>query len=346
MKARRPKTESSGPARLAAPETRRVDDDGHVDPRDIRSKKVDQKPMTLNPWWRETKLQHRALLLMAMQDPGSNRAGAVCTGVCGGRSLELVVHALHGLAARSTVRGWFRRKQWSDRITAHDPDSQRYAVWLYRRLYMEQHGRGDMELLAPVVSVPITTHGDRPGEDTTPVQQEVARKLEKIMPPPPTRAVQNSTALAHAARRKRASQSNAALRNITLNGIQTVQQSVRAAVDPAFAEANPHIQPVVPKLHHLPMLRQLLTDLEDEEARLLGVASGTNEHSVPDTTRVTIAKELGTPILQAVSEDLREAVLMCEQLLSRPVTLEQLQVEQTLASEAGVETPAKQESTG
>lgn len=319
-----------------------TDENGEVAPENRRSSKSEPQPRTLNPWYQEKRTQHRALLLLAMQDPGSNRSdGPNGKGVCDGRSLEAVAKTLVGEVSRSAVRAWFKRKSWSDRIVAHGPDAQRYAIRLYRRLYLQEHGRGDMEALAPLISLPVSSAGSRELEETTDVQSKAVALLQRVLnggedadPLEAPEEVHDAVQQAWEDRRKRARDQNDALRKTILQAIRALQNSIRAAVDPAWAklEENQHVVPVKVRLADFPRLLRSLRELEEEEARLLGLQVSTEAGSVPDTARVAIAKELGQPVLPAILEDLAEATLICRQLIARPVALEDLQVEQTQAT--------------
>jgi len=317
----------------------RTDEAGEVQPEHRRWTQADPDPKTLNPWRRERREQHRALLLLAMQDPNCNLAhGPAGKGVCDGRSLNAVARTLSGERSRSAVVSSFRRNAWADRIAAHGDGAQRYAVRLYRHLYYQEHGRGDMEVLAPYVSVPVSNHKPRRGEDSTEVQEravEMLRRLlnggdlteESFLPDDVADPVRE----AWEQRRARGRETNAALRNTALHAIRAIQQSVKMTVDEKFAAdpKNAHIRPAAVKVADLPRLVSMLRDLEDEEARLLGLPTASNAQRLPDTARVAIAKEHGQPVLPAILEDLAEATTLCRQLIARePLDLAALQLAQ------------------
>ena len=289
------------------------------DARGLIATRTSPNPTTMNPWHLERRLHHRAMLLLAMQDPGSSKGD----GCCDGRTLNKVVRALTG-QKRQTIRSWFDRKQWADRIAAHGHDAQHYAVLLYRRMYLS-HTAADMEVLGPFISIPI----GGPDESATEVQSEVASRLDMLIAEPepdpePTDKEKSKATNAWARRRERAVNTNRVLTTLSLRVVQGMQLSVRAALEPEFAKANPNVKPAVFKLTDMPKIRALLKQLQDEEQIISG-GQAPGAHTVPDSARVAIAKEMGHPVLSAVAQDLEEAAMMVRQLMSKPLDLKDLQ---------------------
>ncbi len=118
---------------------------------------------------KEKHLQHRALLLWAMQHPDK-------------RSLRAVARAI--ARPESTLRGWMRTKNWAGR--GSDPDSEDMAIVIYRRLYLKEWGKIEIPEVQQFVVVPLSTtiKGDPPPSDVvddirkaeTVVQQEILRR--------------------------------------------------------------------------------------------------------------------------------------------------------------------------
>lgn len=268
-------------------------------------------PDTLDRWPGERHDQHRAMLLLVMQDPDSN--DRTPQGYLGGRNLGRVVACL--TTSRSVVRRWSLRYRWAERMEHHGADAQAYAIELYRHLYYEKYARNDVPNVADVVSLSMSTRSrateDREG--ATEVQREAVGVVQKLLPPEPPPEVQEAVESAADKRRAEILRTNERIAAVAKAGLVAVQQSTRAAVDAEFRAANPHITPVRARLTDLPKLRQVLADLTEERMRLehpeLAQAAGA---VVVDSVRVRIAKESGGNVLDAVAEDCREVLAMVE----------------------------------
>ena len=91
------------------------------------------RPCTLDKWQHTRAEHHKALLLFAMQAPGlrSNRSVGRAIGKSGG-----------------CMRNWRREGCWAQRIEAHGPDADQYALDQYRALYLEDYGQLELPHVA------------------------------------------------------------------------------------------------------------------------------------------------------------------------------------------------------
>lgn len=273
-----------------------------------------QGPNTLDRWQAEPHDQHRALLLLAMQDPGSGR-GLM------GRSLMPVVTAIG--KARGTLRQWERKRRWSERIEHHGSSAQAYAIELYRAHYMEHHGRRELPHVAALVSLPMTTAAPRGVE--TPTQERI---VQRLIPPDPTAAVQEQVQQELDKKRADALKTNRAIRGIALEGLKAIQNGIKAATDKKFAKENPHVSPVRVTLGDVPRLQQVLRELSEEAARLENPEAnlGTGAKIV-DSVRVRMAKETGGNVLQAMREDVAELQAIMDAMLAPEISIHDLEAE-------------------
>jgi hypothetical protein len=283
--------------------------------------------LTLDRWVKEPVHHHRALLLLAMQDPNSNPNPSA---TADGRNVQRVISCMTGLAAAATVRKWVERRKWVDRIRGHGPDAQAYAIELYRAYYMDQWGSKDLKVIGHLVSLPMDTRVGVNPVSASAVQDEALRIVKRIMPPDPEPEVQKAVAGEIRKQKDRTLRINRNIQRVAEASIIALKESVQAAVDPKFRKANPHVEPIRPKLSDLPKLRDLLSMLMEEERRIetpdvIEAAGGTTP--IIDSVRVRIAKESGTNILAAVREDCLEMAAMVEAMLVPNLTLAELQIE-------------------
>lgn len=276
-------------------------------------------PDKLDKWVGETEEQHRALLLLAMQDPGSNpRAG----GHCNGRNLSLVIPAVS--PSRTTVRRWVDRYRWADRIEGHGTDAQAYAIELYRGLYMRDFGEKDLPHVGAVVSLPMTTVTES-GQESA-VQEEAHRIVRKLLPPDPEPEVQGKVQRAVDAQRDRVLARNKVIAGLAESSLKALHASIKAATDKQYAADNPHVQPVKVRVSDLPRLQKVLAQLEEERARLENpeLAQLAGGAAVVDSVRVKIAKETGGNVLDAIREDCLEIVAIVDGMRAPDLTAEDL----------------------
>ncbi len=273
--------------------------------------------------------QHRALLLLAMQDPGSAKAGGH-----GGRSIRAVARAMG--KSPTIVRKWSKAKRWAERIEAHGETAQQYAITIYRARYLEQHGREDLRELGALVSLPMTS--ERPTE----AQEGALHTLSgmapaKLLPPDPPDDVADAAQAMIDEARTRAAGVNTNLQTIGLSAIEVVRLQLSMVLDPEGEDAKrakaaglrvPHV-----KLSDLPRLQRMLRDLAEEERRLrdpgAAAAAGAGPRVI-DSVRVSITKQRGgtsAEILEAVRADLADATVMVEQLLAPTTSLADLEPE-------------------
>lgn len=288
---------------------------------------------TLDRWDGERQDQHRALLLLAMQDPHSNKNAM---SVADGRNVSRVIDCMEGYAKRATVRKWCDRRQWVDRIKGHGPDAQAYAIELYRALYMEKWGNKDIPHVGHLISLPMTTKAHQHPEHRTAVQAEAHRVIKSIMPEDPPPAVQEKVQGTLDKHRADTLQVNRAMQGLAKSAMSALGQSIKAATDAKFRKANPHIVPITCRVSDIPRLQRVLVELLEEEHRIEApeatVAGGT---ALVDSVRVKIAKETGGNVLAAVLDDSREIVVMVEAMLAPTLTLADLQAEAAADAERG-----------
>lgn len=282
-------------------------------------------PLRLDRWTGEKLAQHRALLLLAMQDPGSNPHPKA--EVYGGRNLGKVVAVR--LASRNTVLAWMKRFRWIDRIEAHGTEAQSYAIELYRSLYLEKYGE-ELTFVADVVSVPISNVAPRVGVNPlTDSQEEAARVVGKLLPPDPAPEVQQAVESKIDKRRSEMLDTNKKLRMAAMSGVLVIQAGIQAAMDKEFARKNPHIQPITPKISDLGRLIQVIQELDTERDKLERLRSGQPAvepgRAPQETARVQLARETGTSVREALQADIQDAALMLELMGSEDVTLHELQ---------------------
>lgn len=266
-------------------------------------------PDTLDRWGGETAEQHRALLLLAMQDPQSNPRA---NGVADGRNVTAVQRAIG--RTRATLQAWQERRRWVDRIYGHGPDAQRYAIELYRHHYMVKHGEADLGEIGALVSLPMTSV--RPTE----VQERAAQAVRHLLPEPPPADVEERVQAAVDQRREDAAKMNRNLTGLGVLALKALKASLQAATDPKFRKENPHVEPVRLSVVDLPRVARMLRELEEERQRLENpelaeVGAG----QVVDSVRVRIAKETGGSILQAIRADALEVVALVD-AMSQPET--------------------------
>lgn len=276
-------------------------------------------PNTLDRWSAEPHIQHRSMLLFAMQDPGSGRGFA-------GRSIAPLVE-LTG-KGRATVRQWANKRRWVERMDHHGTDVQTYAIELYRAFYMEDHGRADLVHVAHLVSAPLTT---APGPDgaETPTQAEAVKVVRRMLPPDPPANVQEKVQAEVDKKRSDALKQNRAIRGVALEGLKAIQQGIKAAVDKEFAKKNPHVVAVRVSLSDVPRIQDVLRSLSEEAERLENPeARIANGPQLVDSLRVRIAKHAGGNVLEAMRDDSRELVAILDAMLMPDLSVHDLEAAQ------------------
>lgn len=287
--------------------------------RNASGQRVIDGPDTLLRWHREKFHIHRALLLCAMQDPGSNKSK---NARCDGRSIAKVCDAMPN--TRAVVYRWVDRFRWSERIEGHGADAQAYAIELYRSLYFDKYAKDDLPWIADVVSLPMTTVSRvAPTEEaSTEVQRTAAKVVRQLLPPEASPEKQKQIQSALDERRERVLLTNKRIATVAELGIKALQDGVRAAVDPKFAAANGHVKPLRPKLADLPKLQQLLADLQEERQRLehpeLQQGPGA---ALVKSVRYRLAEETGSSLLAAIADDCREVLALAEGMQAPAMTL-------------------------
>lgn len=145
----------------------------------------------------ENAMQHRSVLLYAMQDPLS-------------RSFRAVAAAM-GIA-EGTIRNWALRWDWAGRIDREGSAGQARACQLYRTQYLGEDGLARVKVVEPRMTIPFLTTSPPPvapldGNPTT--VGEIGRVLratetaeDQGKPPLPQNKVVESTAAVLAKMRK------------------------------------------------------------------------------------------------------------------------------------------------
>jgi hypothetical protein len=316
--------------RVADP-TEETDEPEGPSPEDLDARhrfKHSRQEWTLRKWPTEKQDQHRALLLVAMQDPHSNPGPQ---SACDGRNLTIAARAM-GIA-KSTIKTWRSRLEWDGRIAYHGPDGQALAIELYRHLYLEQFGTQELPHVAPVCSLPMTTvSAETLDTEPTSLQDQALKLVRGLIPPPAPEQEQRKVQAAVDRRRSSARQQNDAITAVAVNLLGVMSDAVRARLDPKWAEAHPHVEPIpVPRASDLAHLMEVLQLLERQREILEHpeiAAAQAGPGALVDSVRVRIAKETGSDVLEAVAADCREVLQMVAGLRGREVTIEQLQAEQ------------------
>ena len=119
--------------------------------------------MSLERRKNEKHIQHRAILLYAMQHPDK-------------RSLRRVSRAVG--RPESTLRGWIKSRDWHDRSSA--PNAEDAAVKIYRRLYLKKFGHIELPEVRVNVAVPLSTitKGDPAESSANAAVRAVDAKIE------------------------------------------------------------------------------------------------------------------------------------------------------------------------
>jgi hypothetical protein len=119
--------------------------------------------MSLERRKNEKHIQHRGLLLYAMQHPDK-------------RSVRCVARAIG--RPESTLRGWIKTRDWFDRSSAANAEND--AVSIYRRLYLKKYGHIELPEVKINVVVPLSTvqKGDPPESPATAAVRAADAKVE------------------------------------------------------------------------------------------------------------------------------------------------------------------------
>lgn len=255
---------------------------------------------TLDQWAMERSDQHRAMLIWAMQAEGVSANGlmhrnASVSATCVGMS-------------QSAISKWANQYQWAARLQGHGEEASAYALELYRRLYIEEHGAKDLPRVQHLVAI------DLPSQfRTTPVQEKAEKQIRRVVhkvrvnrvaPPLPPPKTEEEVGGAIAAAVSEQQKSNKALRSIAKQALIQLSESIKKGEAKA-------------RVGDLRMLRDLLADLDKEAMRLESPETARLDGlAVQDSVRVRLAKEQGTDVMLAHYEDLLEAQLLFEALLS------------------------------
>lgn len=112
----------------------------------------------------ESSVQHRALLLVAMQarpDQGVRAAARALT------------------RSEASLRRWKTERAWVARMSREGPALQARAVQLYRELYAQEHGKREVSMVEANMDIPFEPHGTPP---PTPRHPRDGRKNAEIGP--------------------------------------------------------------------------------------------------------------------------------------------------------------------
>lgn len=293
--------------------------------------------ISLDKWAVERDDQHRALLLLAIQDPGINLPG-----VCGGRSMGAVMRCGW---PRNTLRKMRARYSWDDRIAAHGAEAQTRAIELYRALYYTDFAAADLREIGPLCSRPMQS------ARLSEVQEAAQALVERMLPPPniPPGFEEKVQAKVDE-RRQQLADTNRALRGTALQAIQAIQLGLRALTDPDWLKAEnerraalgvgaPPIVPMTVRLSDLDSLHTILARLENERELLESpeIAAAKSGPGAIDSIRVRIAKETGGNVLDAVAADCRELLAMIDGLRAGEVSIDEMEAQRVeeLRSELG-----------
>lgn len=257
-------------------------------------------PDRLDRWALEDPMQHRALLLMAMQGEGIEPRGMF------GRSLTCTAKAIG--RSLSTVRDWTRKRRWEQRIAAHEDRVAYTALKLYRALYMEDYGRSELPHIQHLVSETLLESKPDaavPDRTSTDVQAEAERLLSKLIAPEPPPDVQEKVQGAVDAHREKLLQNNKALQGLARKTLLEFKRQLEKKL-------------IKVRISDLERIHALLGKLEEEETRLVnpGLPVAGVDNAIVDSVRVKLAKATGGSELEAIHEDLREALMIADQMMA------------------------------
>ena len=203
----------------------------------------------------ESELAHRALLLYCMQTPSK-------------RNMRGTARAVE--RSNSTVRGYAKTWDWSERIVGPSRDAE--AQQLYRQLYFDRVGMKEIAMIEKNIVAPISVMGN----STRPVADTIQRTIEETKPPA------KSTVFEEEVKRKHLALVDA--------GIGYIAQGLKSG-------------DLKRSLRDLPLLMTLRRELTGE-----GKDEKETGGPMIESARVRYAKNTGGDIGEAMFEDAQELV--------------------------------------